>query len=727
MEFLKFDDDASTKGMTLSHVQHHQSSYEKIQKRLSDVSSRVLAEGSDVFTLEASREGSDETIGTMFEISAAFGDFVVEVISLDLYTNITQHDCHIMVMGRKRSHLENITKEWSNLVNGTIQCLGPERKSTIPSKLFRELPVLKGGEFYSLYVMMSSASIMYKKGTTVGAIYSSSTYLNIHEGNGVLNFLDSDTKISSEPQVWNGAVKYRVEDNQRASNGGALTDCESQLTTSYDDNIGSFGNMFDIETHEYSIEIYGMDIYTDVKDLVTYEIYTRSGSFQDGMDPTSNSSIGTSNDTNAELMNAMNWTVLKRGTVIGSGKKRGTSILGIVPFTIPKDSLQGFYITLTQPDLRYQSIKQVKPNAKVGDIYYKNEDIDILMGLSVGTYPISRTFFGPRVWSGTVFYRTARECPSSAPSSSPSQMYSSMPTSYPSITNSNVPSSAPSMFPSVVSSEAPSNLPSEKPSLAYSQYPSLSPSILVSNLGNCTDASVLVTSLEGGTESYGTMFTVTSRKKIGIFTIDVHVATKKEILVEIFTKIGDYVHFAEDPNSWRMVARSMVFGAGEGQLTKIPDEEFQDVFMGVNETRAFYVTLSSAVLKYSRTKTLVGDAFISDPFLQINAGAGVASSSFGISRFSPRVFNGALHYIYKDKCIDNITTKVLYDFNLTTFQAADENEVVKSLNENVHETTKGLMKIDPTLRDYEIDYNMNLTDVSTTTLSSKSIDCFVCA
>ena len=105
--------------------------------------------------------------------------------------------------------------------------------------------------------MMPSPSIKYKKGTRIGAIYSSSPYLNIHEGNGVIDFLDGGPKILNQPQVWNGAVQYRVEDVTRAAKRSAGTGCESHLTTSYEDNIGSFGNMFDITTRlKYTESIY---------------------------------------------------------------------------------------------------------------------------------------------------------------------------------------------------------------------------------------------------------------------------------------------------------------------------------------------------------------------------------------------------------------------------------------------------------------------------------------
>jgi hypothetical protein len=192
------------------------------------------------------------------------------------------------------------------------------------------------------------------------------------------------------------------------------------------------------------------------------------------------------------------------------------------------------------------------------------------------------------------------------------------------------------------------------------------------------------------------------------------VAEKKKVLVEVYTKIGDYKKFAQDPDSWRIVARSNVIGAGEGKLTKIPEDEFEDIFMGANETRAFYVTLSTADLEYTRTLTASGKPVISDSFLRINAGEGVASKSFGGgSRFTPRIFNGVFHYIFKNDCDDKNDTNVIFHFNVKAINTVEESEILQSVNESIYQTTQGLMSMDPTLRRYMVDYRLDLKNLST--------------
>ncbi|KAI2507009.1 hypothetical protein MHU86_7394 [Fragilaria crotonensis] len=199
-------------------------------------------------------------------------------------------------------------------------------------------------------------------------------------------------------------------------------------------------------------------------------------------------------------------------------------------------------------------------------------------------------------------------------------------------------------------------MPSLPPSIPPSQEPTSSPSIgVLPDFGNCTDLATLETALDGGTESYGTMFTVTSSAHVNITSIDIHVATTDEVYVEVYTKIGDYRGFEEDPSSWRAVAAVNVVGAGEGKLTSIPDADFEDVTMAANETRAYYVTTSTAYLKYSRSSVQVGKAQIADDYITINSGAGLAALTLEAQLIPPEVS--------MERCITSITTIVTTIFS----------------------------------------------------------------
>ena len=653
----------------------------------------VTEAGNKLFSLGTTFNGTYDSNGAMFDVSTLEAHRVVKIVSIDIHTSIVQDDCAVMVLGRPGTHVgfENVTKGWSLLVNATVKCAGFGERTSIPSSSFRENPTLRSGESYAFYTLMAAPSLTYSDGDSVGKIYASSKYLNIHEGTGVGGFFGGQSQAFERPRVWNGIINYQVEDDDQAIPEDSSGTCETHLATSYDDDLGSFGNMFDVVTRNSSILIHGVDIYTDVRTSVTYEIYTRVGSYIDGIPLSGTSKNRTANAgelgnaTNAQNMLALNWTLVQRGDTVGKGPGRGTAIRDFIPLRIPPASRHAFYVTLTTTDLRYQDIERVAPDLKVGDTYYDNEDMRILVGVSVGTYPATSVFFGPRLWSGAFRYNASRECPS----------------------------------------ETPSQMPSPPPSIAPSQEPTSSPSIgVLPDLGNCTDLATLETVFDGGTESYGTMFTVTSSAHVNITSIDIHVGTTDEIYVEVYTKSGDYRGFEEDASSWRGVAAVNVVGAGEGKLTSIPDAAFEDVTMAANETRAYYVTMSTAYMKYSRSSIEVGKALIADDYVTINSGAGLSEPDFGGSAHSPRGFNGALHYLYKDDCNDNVYTSVDFIFNVQRLGSATESDIRETVNANVLETVKDIMTIDSTLRVFTAEHGLELTKSTTLPfLMSKWIRC----
>ena len=204
--------------------------------------------------------------------------------------------------------------------------------------------------------------------------------------------------------------------------------CVNELTTTFQDNLGSYGNMFDIYTYE-SMELYGIDIYTDRNSTVDYEIYTKANTFKE--------------DSGKE--NITSWTLLIEGSAIGQGRRSPTPVRGFQPLIIPFHTTMAFYVTLTTPDIRYRDIRMEMPNAQVGDVFTKNDDLEIRVGISVGEYPMATSFFGRRAWSGTLHYVLENSCPSAAPSPAPSRTESFLPsTPQPSVPPSMVESLTPS-------------------------------------------------------------------------------------------------------------------------------------------------------------------------------------------------------------------------------------------------------------------------------------------
>ena len=515
--------------------------------------------------------------------------------------------------------------------------------------------------------------------------------------------------------------------------------CASELTTTFDDNLGSFGNMFDIHTYN-AIEIYGIDIYTDVLTPVTFEIYTKANTFKD--------------DGGKEDINV--WTMLIRGSTNGAGKHMPTPIRGFNVLNVPANTTMAFYVTLTTPDLRYRDIRPEKPDAVVGEVYTKNDDLEIRVGVSVADYPFAQAFFGKRSWSGTLHYVNDSICASNMPSSSPTVRGSLLPSSTPSLEGSSNPSAFPSSSPSLTGSSKPSRkgssnpsafpssspslsrsskpsrkgssnpsaFPSSSPSFSRSSKPSMVPSTLPSltptlwetlltdlpttvptlldaNSSQCAEKGSIGLAMDGGTGAYGCMFTVTSHNSSLIITsLSFHTDfTESECTAQVFTKKGNFTGFENMPNAWRQISESILTGKGAGFRTKIPREDFEAVKMQPHETRSFYITLPTADIRYSKTELALGEPVAANEFISVNAGAGLADYPFASKAFiyEPRQFNGAVHFEAITEC--RPTGSILYYFNVQHMRNISEAELTQRVSENVKMTVANLIETELELID----------------------------
>mmetsp|Transcript_2534 Transcript_2534/g.3863 ORF Transcript_2534/g.3863 Transcript_2534/m.3863 type:complete len:1190 (+) Transcript_2534:56-3625(+) len=625
--------------------------------------------------------GSNGNNGVMFDVSTRTGsNKVIEIVSLDVHTNIIGDDCPIIVYGRKGTHFgfENSTESWTLLANTTTQCNGFGARTHVPP--FITPPTLNSGETYGFYTHMPTASLRYVNGFEVGNIYESDGFFNIHEGTGVTGeFGTANTKFL-QPRKWDGVIKYQIVSEIESDESSET--CNDMLTTSYVDNIGSYGNMFDIESGDFNLDVYGVDFYTDINEAVTYEIFSRDDSYTNGMGPLEPSAIKNlgPNPSNIAKMELLGWTLVKTGTTTGRGYGKGTPVRGFSPFRVPPRSTQGFYVTLNTPDIRYRDITADLPNAVAGDLFVNNEDLSIHLGMSVGSYPSHDSFFGPRLWSGSIIYTTDHTCATESPSLSPS--------SAPSIT---------------VTSTSPSATPTKD----------------IPPLGNCTNTAWLETPLDGGTGSYGNMFTITAQERISITSMDINVGTSNQVYVEVYTKPGSYKGYEDRPNAWTRVAAVNLVGADDGNPTVIDDVDFEDIHMRSGQLQSIYVTLDSPDIKYSRTYSGVGAVFREDNMLTINVGAGLAAPGFNGGMFEPRVFNGIVHYKHKDDCAYETSSFVFYSFNIYHDAGyTDMDELVKTVNETVENTMRVLIQITPTLREYTSEHDFAFAAAKTTLTDS---------
>ena len=211
---------------------------------------------------------------------------------------------------------------------------GFEEKSRVP--LGDASIVIQRRQTFAIYASFQTPNLRNSNGQEVCRVYSSTQYLAIHEGTSLSNLFGNPL---IRPRVWNGMVKFTLEgggiNNQNRSKNG----CKDNSSTTFDDNIGSFGKMIEIVTYNSSKHLRGFQFYTDKLEPVMYEIYTREGSY-----------------VNALFLS--NWTLLGKGTMNGLGSGRGTPERNFSSLSIPKNVTQAFYVTLTTADNRYQDFLQ---------------------------------------------------------------------------------------------------------------------------------------------------------------------------------------------------------------------------------------------------------------------------------------------------------------------------------------------------------------------------------
>ncbi|MBK8464819.1 MAG: hypothetical protein IPL32_03230 [Chloracidobacterium sp.] len=158
----------------------------------------------------------------------------------------------------------------------------------------------------------------------------------------------------------------------------------------------------------------------------------------------------------------------------------------------------------------------------------------------------------------------------------------------------------------------------------------------------------LGTTFAGGNEQAGNMFDITAISTVVINSFDEHLLQSGDIA--IYYKAGTHVGSEQTPGDWTLVGTATgVASNGPGVATAIPLPI--NVTIPAGQTYAFYITfvdpMDQARLFYTNG-TAVGNVFASDANIQIKEGTGKAYPF--LNSFSPRVFNGNVHYSVGDDC-----------------------------------------------------------------------------
>lgn len=244
---------------------------------------------------------------------------------------------------------------------------------------------------------------------------------------------------------------------------------------------------------------------------------------------------------------------------------------------------------------------------------------------------------------------------------------------------------------------------------------------------DCVQIQRLQTPFEADTVVYGTMFTVqTSSDSITVLSMEISAnPVGTEMDVAIYTKLGDYVGVETDPSQWEKIVDASLTPAREGHGTPIPEDQFKNFTMGKNELRAFFVSLKSSDLRYKRSAdgTEAGQPFVSDGYLSVNSGIGLAEYGFSNQIFPSRLFSGIFYYSHATDC-SAPSSKVLVTYSFlarSKESAVSRDQLIDELNSLVDGAVKSLLDSDlSTIRD---EYKTEVETVTSATSISEQANC----
>lgn len=109
----------------------------------------------------------------------------------------------------------------------------------------------------------------------------------------------------------------------------------------------------------------------------------------------------------------------------------------------------------------------------------------------------------------------------------------------------------------------------------------------------------IMTDFSGGNQAAGIIFDVVANKAMRILGMEVHVASKKFVTLEVYIKSGSYTGYENRRDSWNRVTNATVMGQGKGERTVVPTNAFNPVTIDRNATVAFYITCKEREMRYS--------------------------------------------------------------------------------------------------------------------------------
>lgn len=215
----------------------------------------------------------------------------------------------------------------------------------------------------------------------------------------------SDDQIEEASAVKRGSVtcdKPAILNLSPTSSPSTLESTVKKLATTLHGGLKQAGMMFDILVPSVAnggppegLTVLALEMSTFLTDEVCVEVYSKSGTYVGFEQDIVQNADGTwSSDT---------WKVLGAATATGRGETTPTHLpIGALdPVFVAAGERRAFYITMTQPEMRYT---QPKFGEKRGDVFATSADghLEILVGSAVA-YPFEEIWEN-RIYNGAVVY-----------------------------------------------------------------------------------------------------------------------------------------------------------------------------------------------------------------------------------------------------------------------------------------------------------------------------------
>lgn len=222
-----------------------------------------------------------------------------------------------------------------------------------------------------------------------------------------------------------------------------------------------------------------------------------------------------------------------------------------------------------------------------------------------------------------------------------------------------------------------------------------------------------------------TVRTISSALSITTFELDIRTdVAGTDLAIEVYTLLNGYTDAFNIESSWTLVANTEVVPV-PGSTTNsvlIPVQDFEKIFMSVNELRSFYITMRNPYIE-STVNALVesGETAIENEVLKIDVGSGLATYKFPATfdTLTAPQFAGIIHYEIdtEEACLDSTTeTKFSIEYKFLVNASGLDPTVISNFNNETTSFFDGQMNDESGyLREYKLKYQLTqLTDPTST-------------